>query len=75
MAAGQWDARLAPLHDFCGVESNPVPAKALLQRLGIGHGVRLPLLPLSTCHHGEADRIVELVRDLETHNGREPLAA
>ena len=75
IAAAQWDARLAPLHEFCGIESNPVPAKALLQRLGIGHGVRLPLLPLSTRYQGEADRILALVRDLETHTGREPLAA
>jgi 4-hydroxy-tetrahydrodipicolinate synthase len=74
-AAGQWDDRLQPLHEFCGVESNPVPAKALLQRLGIGHGLRLPLLPLSACHQGEADRIIALVRDIETLSGREPLAA
>jgi 4-hydroxy-tetrahydrodipicolinate synthase len=52
-----------------------VPAKALLQRLGIGHGLRLPLLPLSACHQGEADRIIALVRDIETLAGREPLAA
>jgi 4-hydroxy-tetrahydrodipicolinate synthase len=75
MVAGRWDARLAPLHDFCGIESNPVPAKALLQRLGIGHGVRLPLLTLSTRHQGEADRILALARDLETHTGRESIAA
>ncbi|MBO9718509.1 MAG: 4-hydroxy-tetrahydrodipicolinate synthase [Pseudoxanthomonas sp.] len=75
VAAARWDARLAPLHDFCGIESNPVPAKALLQRLGIGHGLRLPLLPLSARHQGEAERIAELVRELETHPGREPLAA
>jgi 4-hydroxy-tetrahydrodipicolinate synthase len=74
-AAGQWDDRLQPLHEFCGVESNPVPAKALLQRLGIGHGLRLPLLPLSACHQGEADRILALVRDIETLSGREPIAA
>ena len=27
------DARLAPLYDFLGVESNPIVIKALLQRL------------------------------------------
>jgi len=74
-AAAQWDARLAPLHDFCGVEPNPIPVKALLQRLGYGQGLRLPLLPLSAQHQGEAGRIVALARDLEAHTGREALAA
>ena len=35
------------LYDFLGVEPNPIPVKALLARSGIGHGLRLPLLPLS----------------------------
>ncbi|WP_372014880.1 4-hydroxy-tetrahydrodipicolinate synthase [Pseudoxanthomonas sp. 10H] len=74
-ATGQWDARLAPLHDFCGIESNPIPAKALLQRLGYGHGLRLPLLPLSAQHQGQADLMAALARDLDAHQGREPLAA
>ncbi len=74
-AALAWDARLAPLHAFCGVEPNPIPVKALLQRLGYGHGPRLPLLPLSAQHHEQAARIVALARELEAHHGREPLAA
>jgi 4-hydroxy-tetrahydrodipicolinate synthase len=74
-AAGQWDARLAPLHAFCGVEPNPIPVKALLQRLDLGHGPRLPLLPLSARYQDEAGRIAALARDLEAWCGREPLAA
>jgi len=74
-ATADWDARLAVLHAFCGMESNPIPVKALLQRLGCGHGPRLPLLPLSARHQSEAERIVALARDLEAHSNRELLAA
>ncbi|WP_374013485.1 4-hydroxy-tetrahydrodipicolinate synthase [Pseudoxanthomonas koreensis] len=72
---GEWDGRLAPLHAFCAVEPNPIPVKALLQRQGYGHGLRLPLLSLSAAHHAEAARICALVRELESHTGCEPLAA
>lgn len=74
-AAGQWDAQLAPLHAFCGVEPNPIPVKALLQGLGYGQGVRLPLLPLSAAHRAELARNLALAGELEAHCGREPLAA
>jgi 4-hydroxy-tetrahydrodipicolinate synthase len=44
--------RLMPLHLKLFVESNPIPVKWALQRMGrIGAGVRLPLVPLSTPHH------------------------
>jgi 4-hydroxy-tetrahydrodipicolinate synthase len=44
--------RLMPLHLKLFVESNPIPVKWALQRMGrIGGGVRLPLVPLSTPHH------------------------
>ncbi|NIJ69656.1 4-hydroxy-tetrahydrodipicolinate synthase [Xanthomonas sp. 60] len=65
-ALSQWDARLQPFHAFCGVESNPIPVKALLRRLGIGHDVRLPLLPLSAAHAAAADRLAASIADLET---------
>lgn len=64
-ATEAWDARLEPYHHFCGVESNPIPVKALLQRLGIGHGLRLPLLPLSAPHHAAADHLAADVGALE----------
>ena len=60
------DRRLRELYDFLGVESNPIPLKAILQRMGIGAGLRLPLLPLSAAHAGLADRITSLCRELES---------
>ena len=42
------NARLMPLHTSLFVESNPIPVKWALQRMGrIGTGIRLPLVPLS----------------------------
>ena len=68
------DARMAAAYDFLGVESNPIPVKALLNRQSIGHGLRLPLLPLSAAHQDAAAAIAILVRELE-HACRDPLAA
>ena len=51
------DRRLADLYAFLGVEPNPIPVKALLTLDGIGHGLRLPLQPLSSTHAAEAARI------------------
>jgi 4-hydroxy-tetrahydrodipicolinate synthase len=64
------DARLRPLYDFLGVESNPIPVKAVLQRLGIGTGLRLPLLPLSATHAAAADAMAGLCHQLETEPAR-----
>ena len=63
--AEAWNAQLAAVCDFLGVESNPIPIKALLARLGIGHGLRLPLLPLSSAHEATATTIAQRVRELE----------
>lgn len=63
--AETWNAQLAAACDFLGVESNPIPIKALLTRLGIGHGLRLPLLPLSAAHEATAAAIAQSVRELE----------
>lgn len=60
------DARLKPLYDFLGVESNPIPLKALLQRLGVGTGLRLPLTSLSPIHFGLADDMVRFCQELES---------
>jgi 4-hydroxy-tetrahydrodipicolinate synthase len=65
-AAEALDARLQALYSFLGVESNPIPLKAILQRLGIGTGLRLPLLPLSPVHASLADQISELSREIES---------
>ncbi len=74
-AALAWDARLSEYHSFCGIESNPIPVKALLQRAGIGHGLRLPLLPLSAAHQPAADRLAADAVALEALSSREMLAA
>lgn len=72
--AEAWDARMTAAYDFLGVESNPIPVKALLTRQGIGHGLRLPLLPLSADHQEAAAVMAGVVRELE-HACRDPLAA
>ena len=64
-AAQALDARMHEAYDFLGVEPNPIPVKALLARQGIGHGLRLPLLPLSPPHQARADRLATLIAELE----------
>lgn len=72
--AEAWDARLHAAYDFMGVEPNPIPVKAILARQGIGHGLRLPLLPLSAVHSQTAATIDADVRALELEC-RDTLAA
>lgn len=64
-AARELDSQLQPAFDFMGIEPNPIPVKAILEMQGIGHGLRLPLLPLSATHTNAASAIAERVRDLE----------
>ena len=52
--------QLAPLLQFFAVEPNPIPLKALLTRMGLGTGLRLPLLPIASQQARQADRIAEL---------------
>ena len=65
-AANALDARLRRSYDFLGIESNPIPLKALLELNGIGHGLRLPLTPLSPQHADTAASIAAEIRDLES---------
>ncbi|MGY6517854.1 MAG: 4-hydroxy-tetrahydrodipicolinate synthase [Lysobacteraceae bacterium] len=65
-SAAALDAELQPLYGFLGVEPNPIPVKALLARAGIGHGLRLPLQPLSARHAAAADAMAGLVDSLES---------
>ena len=60
------DARLQPLYDFLGVEPNPIPVKALMARMGLGHGLRLPLLSLSAPHADAAERMHALCVGIES---------
>jgi len=64
-AAGALDARLKPVQAFCGIESNPIPVKAVLARQGYGHGLRLPLTTLAEAHRAEADDVTRLAADIE----------
>jgi 4-hydroxy-tetrahydrodipicolinate synthase len=49
--AAELDARVAALHDKLFVESNPIPVKWALERMGLMRGrLRLPLTPLSQRH-------------------------
>lgn len=63
------DARLAPLYAALGVESNPIPVKWLLHRLGLaGAGLRLPLVEISDAARAGVDACVPLIHALEaTH--------
>lgn len=46
--AGELDSQLADLHRDLFIESNPIPVKWALLRMGlVGPGIRLPLTPLS----------------------------
>jgi 4-hydroxy-tetrahydrodipicolinate synthase len=48
------DAALKPLHRALFLESNPIPAKWALARMGlIADGIRLPLTPLAREFHGQ----------------------
>jgi 4-hydroxy-tetrahydrodipicolinate synthase len=44
--------KISELHDILFVESNPIPVKYLLNKMGlIKSGIRLPLIPLNQEHH------------------------
>lgn len=70
----EWNAALAQFHGFASVEPNPIPVKAALALLGIGHGLRLPLTMLSDAHRPEAARIAAAAVAIE-HGLRDPIAA
>jgi 4-hydroxy-tetrahydrodipicolinate synthase len=65
-AANALDARMQRSYAFLGIEPNPIPVKAILARNGIGHGLRLPLTPLSPQHAESAASIAAEIRDLES---------
>ena len=73
--AQAWDAQMQAFHAFLGVQSNPIPVKALLQGLGYGTGLRLPLLPLSAEYQGQADRLLQAIPALEVQSAGDFSAA
>ena len=69
------DGQMQAFYDFLGVESNPIPIKALLQRMGYGEGLRLPLTMLSSAHVAQADRLLAAAAALEEQSSHESIAA
>ncbi|MEO6263968.1 MAG: 4-hydroxy-tetrahydrodipicolinate synthase [Luteimonas sp.] len=69
-----WDVQLHGIYDFLGVEPNPIPVKAILSRLEIGRGLRLPLTSLSPVHAERAARTTAQIQQLE-QSCRDALAA
>ena len=54
------DNKLNSLNEILFVESNPIPVKWMLNRVGrIADGIRLPLTQLNTQYHEEAERILK----------------
>lgn len=68
------EARLAAINDFIALAPNPIAVKALLSRLGIGLGLRLPLTGLAAAHAAAADATMAAIIPLE-HDCRAPAAA
>lgn len=53
------DRQLASLYRFLGCESNPIPVKWLLARMGrIGNGIRLPLVTLDDAAHADGEHLL-----------------
>lgn len=64
-AAAQ-DAALRPLYEACGIESNPIPAKWMLERFGlIGPTLRLPLTRLAERFHASVGAVADTIAGLE----------
>ena len=54
------DSKLEELNEMLFIESNPIPIKWLLNRIGrISDGIRLPLSPFSHKYHDDAEEILK----------------
>jgi len=59
-AAIELDKRLIKLNEILFAESNPIPTKWMLNRIGrISDGIRLPLTPLNPKFHKQAEQILK----------------
>lgn len=59
-AARRVDERLQPLNEALFLESNPIPVKWALYRMGlIGPGIRLPLTPLAERHRAALESALQ----------------
>jgi len=58
--AHEIDSQLSGLHHSLFLESNPIPVKWALSRMGrMDAGLRLPLTVLSECYHAELEQAME----------------
>jgi 4-hydroxy-tetrahydrodipicolinate synthase len=58
--ATQLNNDLMPLHKQLFLESNPIPTKWALEKMGrIQSGIRLPLLPLDSKYHGDVQEAMQ----------------
>jgi 4-hydroxy-tetrahydrodipicolinate synthase len=65
-AAGRLDQELQPIYEALGMQSNPIPVKWLLQRLGKVQGtLRLPLHRLAAPYTGQVDRCLAVIHRCE----------
>jgi len=71
-SAASLDSRLAPLYRFLACEPNPIPVKAILAQMGLGVGLRLPLLPLSSTHIAQCQDMAALCLRLEAEIAAQP---
>ncbi|MDH3512810.1 MAG: 4-hydroxy-tetrahydrodipicolinate synthase [Gammaproteobacteria bacterium] len=59
-SAAEIDSRLADLHRGLFIESNPIPVKWAMQRMGlIPDGIRLPLTPLAAEYHSVVEAALQ----------------
>ena len=62
--ARAYDEQLRSLYSGLFVESNPIPVKWMLSKMGlIESGIRLPLTPLSLCYHANLRQIMQKFSD------------
>ena len=54
------DSKLKELNEVLFIESNPIPIKWMLNRIGrITEGLRLPLCSLNEAHHASAEKVLK----------------
>lgn len=57
--AEKWNNKLMPLNESLFIETNPIPTKWVLSKMGrIAPGIRLPLTPLSAKYHAQLESVM-----------------
>ncbi len=61
-SAEKINATLIDLYRVLFIETNPIPTKWILEKMGLIHlGIRLPLTPLSAQHHAAIESVMQTV--------------